>query len=60
MASNHKLTDVIAGRTVRAVRQQEDQLDIDFEDGSTIEIRLKEATSSVMVRDKDRKLQYAD
>jgi hypothetical protein len=60
MASNHKLTDVIAGRTVRAVRQQDDQLDIDFEDGSTLEIRLKEATSSVMVRDKDKKLQYAD
>jgi hypothetical protein len=60
MASNHKLTGVIAGRTVRAVRQQEDQLDIDFEDGSTLEVRIKEATSSVMVRDKDRKLQYAD
>ena len=60
MASNHKLTGVIAGRTVKAVRQTDDLLDIDFEDGSTLEIRLKEPTSSVMVRDKDHKLQYAD
>jgi len=60
MASNHKLTGVIAGRTVKAVRQTDDLLDIDFEDGSTLEIRLKEPTASVMVRDKDHKLQYAD
>lgn len=60
MASNQKLTGVIAGRTIKTVRQQDDQLDIDFEDGSTLEIRLKEATSSVMVRDKEKKLMYAD
>jgi hypothetical protein len=60
MASNHKLTDVISGRTVKAVRQTDDLLDIDFEDGSTLEIRLKEPTSSVMVRDKEHKLEYTD
>ena len=60
MASNHKLTTVIAGRTVKAVRQTDDLLDIDFEDGSTLEIRMKEPTASVIVRDKDHKLQYAD
>jgi hypothetical protein len=60
MASNQKLTHVIAGRTVKAVRQTDDLLDIDFEDGSTLEIRLKEATASVIVLDKDHKLEYAD
>jgi hypothetical protein len=60
MASNQKLAGVIAGRTVKAVRQTGDLLNLDFEDGSTLEIRLKEATASVLVRDKDHKLQYAD
>lgn len=60
MASNHKLTGVIAGRTVKAVRQAGDVLNLDFEDGSTLQIQLKEATSSVMVRDKENKLEYAD
>jgi hypothetical protein len=60
MASNHKLTGVIAGRTVKAVRQSDTVLNIDFEDGSTIQIQLKEPTSSVMVRDSANKLEYAD
>lgn len=60
MASNHKLTAVIAGRTVKAVQQTDDVLNLDFEDGSTLQIQLKEATSSVMVRDKENKLEYAD
>ena len=60
MASNQKLTGVIAGRTVKNVRQTDDMLNIDFEDGSTLRIQLKEATSCVMVRDKQNKLEYAD
>ena len=60
MASNQKLTGVIAGRTVKAVRQSDDVLNIDFEDGSTLQVQLKEATASVMVRDKQNKLEYAD
>ena len=60
MASNQKLTGTIAGRTVKGVRQQDDVLNIDFEDGSTLRIQLKEATASVMVRSKDNKLEYAD
>jgi hypothetical protein len=60
MASNHKLTGVIAGRTVKSVRQTDDVLNIDFEDGSTLQVQLKEATSSVIVRDKENKLEYAD
>ncbi len=60
MASNHKLTGVIAGRTVKAVRQANEMLNLDFEDGSTLQIHLKEPTSSVMVRDKENRLEYAD
>jgi hypothetical protein len=60
MASNHKLTGVIAGRTVKGVRQTDDVLNIDFEDGSTLQVQLKEATASVMVRSKENKLEYAD
>jgi hypothetical protein len=60
MASNQKLTGVIAGRTVKAVRQTSDVLNIDFEDGSTIQIQLKEPTSSVMVRDQNNRLEYTD
>jgi hypothetical protein len=60
MASNHKLTSVIAGRTVKTVRQTDDVLNLDFEDGSTLQVQLKEATASVMVRDRENKLEYAD
>jgi hypothetical protein len=60
MASNHKLTGVIAGRTVKSARQTGDVLSIDFEDGSTLQVQLKEATSSVMVRNPENKLEYAD
>jgi hypothetical protein len=42
------------------VRQDGDTLHLDFVDGSTMEIKLAAPTSSVMVRDKDGKLQYAD
>ena len=97
MASNHKLTAVIAGRsisgssnadgkmtinftdgstmtiktagnsnsastggTIKAVRQADTTLDLDFENGGTLEITLAEATSSVMVRDKNHAMEYAD
>ena len=97
MATNHKLTEVIKGRTiacasevddkvmisftdgstltvktageygietthktVKAVRQTGTALNMDFEDGSTLTITTAEPTSSVMVRDKDRTLEYAD
>lgn len=97
MASNHKLTAVIAGRkiagsanadgkmtinftdgsamtiktagnsnsastggTVKAVRQAGTTLTLDFEDGSSLPITTAEATSSVMVRDKNHVMEYAD
>jgi hypothetical protein len=97
MASNHKLTSVLAGRTiagsanadgkmtisftdgstmtlqtagntnsgstggtVKGVRQADTTLNLDFENGGTLEIPLAEATSSVMVRDKNHGMEYAD
>ena len=97
MASNHKLTAVLAGRTisgssnadgkmiinftdgstmtvktagnansastggtVKAVRQADTTLDLDFEDGGTLAITTAEATSSVMVRDQNHAMEYAD
>ncbi len=60
MAANQKLTAILAGRTVKAVRQRGDVFDLDFTDGSTLEIRLAEATSCVMLRDARKELEYAD
>jgi hypothetical protein len=47
-------------RTVRAVRQTRDVMNLDFEDGSSAEIKLAEQTSSVLLRDGNGKLEYAD
>lgn len=45
---------------VKAVRQQGTTLNLDLEDGSTVEIPTAEETSSVMLRDKNGVLEYAD
>jgi hypothetical protein len=47
-------------RTVKAVRQTEDVMNLDFEDGSSAEIKLAEPTSSVLLRDSNNELEYAD
>jgi hypothetical protein len=60
MAPNHKLTNVIKGRKVQAVQQSDVDLVLQFEDGSTMRIKLAEPTSSVMVRDAQNKMEYAD
>ena len=46
--------------TVKAVRQSGTTLDIDYEDGSTLEIEMIEESSSVMLRDVNHKMEYAD
>jgi hypothetical protein len=46
--------------TVAKVRQQGTRLALDYDDGTTLEIPLAEPTASVMVRDKNRVLEYAD
>ncbi len=48
------------GGTIKAVRQQGTTLALDFEAGGTQEITLAEETSSVMVRDKNNAMEYAD
>jgi hypothetical protein len=60
MSINHKLTNVIAGRKIKAVQQSGNDLILECEDGSTIHIKLAEPTSSVMVRDVQNKMEYAD
>ena len=60
MAANQKLTHTIAMRRIENVRQEGAMLYLDFADGSTMQIMLAGPTSSVMVRDKDGKLEYAD
>ena len=45
---------------IKGVRQSGTTLTLDFEDGSSLAITMEEATSSVMVRDKNKTLEYAD
>ena len=60
MAPNHKLTNVIKGRKVQAVQQSDTDMILQFEDGSTMRVKLAEPTDSVMVRDAQNKMEYAD
>ena len=48
------------GGRIKAVRQQDTTLDLDFEEGGSLTIPLAEADSSVMVRDKNHAMEYAD
>jgi hypothetical protein len=45
---------------VKAVRQKGTTLNLELEDGSTVAIATAEETSSVMLRDKNQVLEYAD
>jgi hypothetical protein len=49
--------DVISNRQIEKVRREDDTIHFDFEDGSTMEIKLAGPASSVMVRDRDGKLE---
>jgi hypothetical protein len=60
MHSNQKLTSVIASRAISGVRQDGPTLNLDFADGSTLQIKLADAASSVMLRDKQGKMEYTD
>lgn len=48
------------GGKVLKVRQGGTELDLDLEGGTTVKIITAEETSSVMLRDKAGKLEYAD
>jgi hypothetical protein len=54
------LADLRPWGAVKAVRQQDNRLSLDFEDGGTWEIQTAEPTASVMVRDTNHTLEYAD
>ena len=60
MPTNQKLTHVIQNRVVEKVWQEDQILYLDFTDGSTMQIKLEDPASSVMVRDAAGKLEYAD
>jgi hypothetical protein len=49
-----------SGRRVQKVRQTQALMNLDFEDGSTAEIQMAEVMSSVMLRDGQGVLEYAD
>jgi hypothetical protein len=53
-------TDALLGRTVKTVHQSDAIMDMTFTNSSTGRIKLAEATSSVILRDKDGNLEYAD
>ena len=48
------------GGKIGKVRQQDTDLALDLEGGLSVQIKLAEVTSSVMLRDKSGKLEYAD
>lgn len=50
----------VTGGSVKAVWQKGEVLTIGFEDGTSWDIHMEEQTSSVMLRDKGRQLEYAD
>ncbi len=50
----------LQGHTVQMVRQGGAVIELDFTDKSTAQIKLAEATSSVMLRDAKGKFEYAD
>ncbi len=52
--------DALVGRTVKGVYQADTLMDLTFTDRTTGRIKLAEATSSVILRDKDGNFEYAD
>ena len=60
MATNQALSKLLSGRKVDSVRQRETELDIDFEDGSTLSIVLAASTKSVTLTNDDGKTEYSE
>ncbi len=59
-APNVASNSASSGGTVKAVLQGGTTMTLQFEDGSDMNIPLAEATSSVMLRDKNSVMEYAD
>ena len=59
MATNQELGKLLSGRAVDSVRQRDTELDIDFEDGSTLSIKLASGGGSVTLVSSDDKTEYS-
>jgi len=59
VSTNQELTNVIKGKEVDSVRQRGADLDIDFEDGSTMSVKLADAQGTVTVEDDDGNEHYS-
>jgi hypothetical protein len=60
MATNERLTKVLEGRIVDGIRQRGAELDIDFEDGSTLSIKLVSEHGSIKVTAEDDSTEYSN
>ena len=58
MSTNQQLSTLLKGRQVDSVRQRGDELDIDFEDGSTLSIKLSAQTGGVSLTNDSDKVEY--
>lgn len=54
------MAEITTGGTIKDVRQEGTALTFDLEDGSTLDLTTAEPTSSVLLRDKNHVLEYAD
>ena len=55
-----KSNSAVTGGKVVKVRQEGSSLSLDLDGGGSVLIQTAEATSSVMLRDKNGKMEYAD
>lgn len=53
-------SEALNGHTIKGVRQSGTTMNLDFTDGSNVQITLAEATSSVMLRDGKGTMEYTD
>ena len=58
MATQHDLTKLLEDREIDSLRQRGDTLDIDFTDGSTLEIKLASEQGSIKLTDDDDNVEY--
>ena len=58
MATNQDLTKLLEDREIDSLRQRGDVLDIDFKDGSTLEIKLADEHGSIKLTSDDDKVEY--
>lgn len=60
VSTNQALSKLLSGRKVDSVRQRGTELDIDFEDGSTLSLVLAAAAKSVTLTNDDGKTEYSE